>query len=721
MHSPSLQSVNGAADLNGVDVTLGLAPLLRTKRPMYPAEMQEPELAEDHELISKMHHYSKVALGTYGSSIIRLAMSGEMPTFKSVKEAMKHEAQRLQGATARSKWFETELKVICDFLDIEWSCVSISHLEAKPFRPAHIVYCDHKRRAVTVTIRGTLSIADVLTDIAQEPVPIVFPPIKPDDDVYYGRKPKKESKRFRDMVRQFLDPEYRGQRERDKATEEVKGREREREREESEVSERDGEKQEERERELQTSHRYPNIEWQAHWGMLASASMLYYDLLPYLGALLEAYPGYNLVCVGHSLGSGVASLLALLLREVYPSTTCYGVGTPCIASYALCREMASFCTNCVFQYDMFSRLSVHNTIGLAVDLENHAGVVKFSLRNTFNRLASHIKGRKVAQSEPIKPKRVTSSTLPAIKEGGVSDTEPLASGYIDSASILVKEEVEESEGETEGEREREIASEGEGERQREREREAEHRNLARRSSVTGLEYLPVPPPPPLMRRYTITQPVSNHSSDMDHMDGQAFSRAVKEVQLANATAAQMVLRSQVPLTSPLSLFPPGDLYHICFALPGVDSWLGMYKYQKGREAMVKKRAKQDTKKRQRELEAHGVVRRTSLERERDRERERERQREESTSECRQEQSESEQSASESVTYTSASSKALLSFLNGTPRFRVYRIDQGHLATMKPHTMKPHEEMLLHHLHTSYFFGLGSVYRRVCGKGARKGE
>jgi len=39
-------------------------------------------------------------------------------------------------------------------------------------------------------------------------------------------------------------------------------------------------------------------------------------------------PDYNLLITGHSLGAGVAAILAFLMREKYPNLYCYSFSPP---------------------------------------------------------------------------------------------------------------------------------------------------------------------------------------------------------------------------------------------------------------------------------------------------------------------------------------------------------------------------------------------------------
>jgi len=70
---------------------------------------------------------------------------------------------------------------------------------------------------------------------------------------------------------------------------------------------------------------------------------------------------HQLVVVGHSLGAGVAALLALHLRSVYPGTRCWAYAPPGgLMSPELSAAMRDYCTSVVCGRDLVPRLSLSN-------------------------------------------------------------------------------------------------------------------------------------------------------------------------------------------------------------------------------------------------------------------------------------------------------------------------------------------------------------------------
>ena len=69
-------------------------------------------------------------------------------------------------------------------------------------------------------------------------------------------------------------------------------------------------------------------------------------------------PLYPLVIVGHSLGAGVAVLLSLFLRKAYPDVRCYAFGCPgATVDEVTAREVESFVTTVVLGSDVVPRMS----------------------------------------------------------------------------------------------------------------------------------------------------------------------------------------------------------------------------------------------------------------------------------------------------------------------------------------------------------------------------
>ncbi|CAG8604970.1 8324_t:CDS:2 [Acaulospora morrowiae] len=102
---------------------------------------------------------------------------------------------------------------------------------------------------------------------------------------------------------------------------------------------------------------------------------------------MEANKDYGLILVGHSLGAGVASLLALLLASPSNCMTtrwsrlplgrrvhAYAFATPCVMSAELSRRTRSLITSVAYGNDVICRLS----LGHVLDLRN---MVRFLGRN----------------------------------------------------------------------------------------------------------------------------------------------------------------------------------------------------------------------------------------------------------------------------------------------------------------------------------------------------
>uniref|UniRef100_A0A5K3EMG5 sn-1-specific diacylglycerol lipase n=2 Tax=Mesocestoides corti TaxID=53468 RepID=A0A5K3EMG5_MESCO len=98
-----------------------------------------------------------------------------------------------------------------------------------------------------------------------------------------------------------------------------------------------------------------------HMGILTSARNLR-DIILRLQLIEKARlkrPSYPLVVCGHSLGAGVASVLALLLKKYYPEVKGYAFSPPLgLMSANIARYCKSFVVSVILGYDIVSRLSI---------------------------------------------------------------------------------------------------------------------------------------------------------------------------------------------------------------------------------------------------------------------------------------------------------------------------------------------------------------------------
>ncbi|XP_012670112.2 diacylglycerol lipase-beta [Clupea harengus] len=101
----------------------------------------------------------------------------------------------------------------------------------------------------------------------------------------------------------------------------------------------------------------------AHKG-ISQASHYIYKKLVNDGILRQAFsiaPEYRLVITGHSLGAGTAAILAVLLRNMYPTLQCYAFSPPGgLMSKALADYSKEFVVSVVLGKDLVPRLSLPN-------------------------------------------------------------------------------------------------------------------------------------------------------------------------------------------------------------------------------------------------------------------------------------------------------------------------------------------------------------------------
>ncbi|KAJ3102485.1 hypothetical protein HDU96_009610 [Phlyctochytrium bullatum] len=122
------------------------------------------------------------------------------------------------------------------------------------------------------------------------------------------------------------------------------------------------------------SPRPRTVHW-AHSGMLRTARNIVEDikkediLRPVLTDDKSEYKGCPLVVTGHSLGAGVAALVACILRADYPSACCYAYEPPgCLLSAKAAQYFESFCVSVIMGDDIVPRISRNSMEFLKSDL-----------------------------------------------------------------------------------------------------------------------------------------------------------------------------------------------------------------------------------------------------------------------------------------------------------------------------------------------------------------
>jgi len=119
-----------------------------------------------------------------------------------------------------------------------------------------------------------------------------------------------------------------------------------------------------------------NEDWMGHKGMVDTASYIHQKLKSE-GLLTKAWNWdrengsheFGLVCVGHSLGAGTASILAIMLKQDHPSTRCFAFSPPGgLLSKAAVSYSRDFVTSVVLGKDVVPRIGLHQLESLRHDL-----------------------------------------------------------------------------------------------------------------------------------------------------------------------------------------------------------------------------------------------------------------------------------------------------------------------------------------------------------------
>ncbi|VDO55219.1 unnamed protein product [Onchocerca flexuosa] len=115
----------------------------------------------------------------------------------------------------------------------------------------------------------------------------------------------------------------------------------------------------------------PDKEVRVHCGMLRSARYVLEILRAnrILEGLKMKYPDFTIVCCGHSLGAGVATLLTLLLKQSFSPIQCFAFSPPgCVISENGLEETQKFVFSVYIGDDIVPRLSYQTVCKLKYDV-----------------------------------------------------------------------------------------------------------------------------------------------------------------------------------------------------------------------------------------------------------------------------------------------------------------------------------------------------------------
>ncbi|XP_053393215.1 diacylglycerol lipase-beta-like [Mercenaria mercenaria] len=116
---------------------------------------------------------------------------------------------------------------------------------------------------------------------------------------------------------------------------------------------------------------FGGVEGFVHTGMFQSAKYIRNKLISecILEKAFQRAEGYRLVITGHSLGAGVAALLALELRPSFPDLICFAFATPGeLVSDSLLPYTEEFVCTVALGYDVVPRLGLVEAAQLRIDI-----------------------------------------------------------------------------------------------------------------------------------------------------------------------------------------------------------------------------------------------------------------------------------------------------------------------------------------------------------------
>ncbi|EZG78727.1 lipase, partial [Gregarina niphandrodes] len=98
---------------------------------------------------------------------------------------------------------------------------------------------------------------------------------------------------------------------------------------------------------------------EAHGGYWHCCGLMLTSLRPLIDEFMTAHPDYELHVTGHSLGAGLAAMLAISLKLHYPDVKGWAYACPRCIGKELAEQSTNYITSVVYGRDCVPRLAVH--------------------------------------------------------------------------------------------------------------------------------------------------------------------------------------------------------------------------------------------------------------------------------------------------------------------------------------------------------------------------
>eukprot|EP00892_Ulva_mutabilis_P008900 jgi/Ulvmu1/6382/UM003_0010.1 len=314
------------------------------QQPAPPAAAHEGGQLEDG-LLEDMQAAVDFARAAYGYAFLCGGMSS-IARYLHMQTVQRSTFDIISGVSA-----EANTQAMCAVAGIPIRDVLLAEWNNTTYRPCHVIAVDRTRQRLVLTVRGSLELGDLLTDLHAKPIAVHLPCLEGEAHV--------------------------------------------------------------------------------HEGMLRAAAFVHCNTAETLARASRDHSDWPLFVTGHSLGGGVAALVAVLLRQPGGAPerlqengiTCMTVGTGSSMCAPLADACSGFVSSLVLGSDAVPRLSHHTVENLLDELIrkspalNFAETVRTSVASTLAPLAPGSKAAAQMAPQGKKPEDVQLAELPAAPQG----------------------------------------------------------------------------------------------------------------------------------------------------------------------------------------------------------------------------------------------------------------------------------------------------------------